>query len=355
MAGGQEVLQKALAAHGARAGAAAAVGSGECLMQVQVHQVEAHVPGPDHPHHRVQVGPVVVAQAPGVVDDLGDLQDVGVEEAQGVGVGEHEGGHIGAHGGPQGLQVHAPLGVGGHVHHREAAHGGGGGVGAVGGVGDDHLGPGGVPPALVVLLHHQQGGELPVGPGGGLEGHGLHAGDLAQELLRQIEHLQAALDGVGALEGVDAGEAGQGGHLVIHLGVVLHGAGAQGVEPVVHPVGPALQGGIVPGQVHLGDLGKAEGALALHALHQVGGGHVQGGQQVAAPALPALFKQQLHGHTTSRMARSRASISSFVFISVAHHRMEPFSRGRPPRMPRSARPASSFSGLQGQVAANSLK
>ena len=176
---GEEILQELLAAHGAGARSAAAVGGGEGLVEVQVDQVEAHVAGADHAHDGVEVGAVVVAQAAGVVDDLGDGQDVGVEEAQGVGVGEHEGGGVGAGGRPQGLQVHAALRIGGHVDHGEAAHGGGGRVGAVGGVGDQDLGPGGISPVQVVLLHHQQGGEFPVGAGGGLEGHGVHAGDLA--------------------------------------------------------------------------------------------------------------------------------------------------------------------------------
>ena len=149
--GGQEIL----AAHGAGAGPAAAVGGGEGLVQIQVDQIKAHVAGPGHPHDGVEVGSVVVAQAPRVVDDPGDLQNIGIEQAQGVGVGEHEPGGVRPGGRAQGLQVHPALGIGGHVDHSEAAHGGGGRVGAVGGIGDQDLGPGWVPPVQVVFFYHQ--------------------------------------------------------------------------------------------------------------------------------------------------------------------------------------------------------
>ena len=71
--GGEEGLQHGLAAHRAAARAAAPVGGGEGLVEVQVDAVKPHVPGPDVAHDGVEVGPVVVAQAAGVVDDLGDL------------------------------------------------------------------------------------------------------------------------------------------------------------------------------------------------------------------------------------------------------------------------------------------
>ena len=154
--------------------------------------VKAHVAGPDLAHDGVEVGPVVVAQAAGVVDDLGDLQDVGVEQAQGVGIGEHQAGGVRAGGLAQGFQVHAALGVGGDGDHVKARHGGRGRVGAMGSVGDQDLGPGAVAPGLMVLADEQQAGVLTVGAGGGLEGHAVHAGDLAQQLFRGVQHLQGS-------------------------------------------------------------------------------------------------------------------------------------------------------------------
>ena len=77
---------------GPDAGPAAAVGLGERLVQVEVHDVEAHVAGPGDPHDGVQVRAVVVERRAGVVDDARDLLDVRVEEPERVRVGEHQAG-----------------------------------------------------------------------------------------------------------------------------------------------------------------------------------------------------------------------------------------------------------------------
>jgi hypothetical protein len=67
---------------------------GERLVQVEVHDVEAHVAGPRDAHHRVEVRAVVVERRADACDDLGDLLDVRVEEPERVRVGEHQAGDV---------------------------------------------------------------------------------------------------------------------------------------------------------------------------------------------------------------------------------------------------------------------
>ena len=55
---------------------------------------------------------------------------------------------------------------------------------------------------------------------------------------------------------MDVRKAGQGGDLLVDPGVILHGAGAQGIEAVAHAVGLLGQGVIVPVEVYLGQLGQ---------------------------------------------------------------------------------------------------
>ena len=63
-------------------------------MRVVVHQVDAHVARPDDAEDRVHVGAVEVEQGPAVVEQLGDLADLRVEQADGVRVGDHEHGRL---------------------------------------------------------------------------------------------------------------------------------------------------------------------------------------------------------------------------------------------------------------------
>jgi hypothetical protein len=62
----------------------------EGLVQVDVDDVEAHVPGPRDPAHGVQVRAVVVQKRSGFVEDLRDLLDVLVEEPECGRIRQHE-------------------------------------------------------------------------------------------------------------------------------------------------------------------------------------------------------------------------------------------------------------------------
>ncbi len=91
---GKEGLQDLLARDRAAARAAAAVRGGEGLVQIEVHDVDAEVAGAGLADERVHVGAVHVEQRALGVEDVGDLVDVGFEDADGAGVGEHKGGGI---------------------------------------------------------------------------------------------------------------------------------------------------------------------------------------------------------------------------------------------------------------------
>ena len=315
--------------------------------------VKAHVAGADDAHDGVQVGAVVVAQAAGLVDKAGDLQNVVVKNAHGVGVGQHQTGGILAQHGTERVQIHAAVRAGGDVHHLIAAHGGGGGVGAVGAVGHDDLGALVVAPGIVVLLDQQHTGELAVSTGGRLEGHVVHAGDLAQVGLGGVQHLLHALLVGGGRERMDGGKALQRSHLLVDAGVILHGAGAQGIKAAVDAVHLLAKLGIVAGDIGLAHLRQGGLDLTLQGSGQLHLRHVAGGQKAAMTAGNALFKNQLHFASTSFTMATVLSMASFVTFSVAHHRMPP-STGRPPKIPASDR-AERTSSVLGISVTNSWK
>ena len=328
-------------------------GGSEGLVQVQVDAVEAHVAGADYAHNGVQVGTVVVAQTASLVDQAGDLQDVLIEDTYGVGVGKHQTGGILAQNSLQRLQIHAAVGCGGDVYDGVATHGSGGGVSAVGGVGDDDLAALAVAPGFMVLLDQQHAGELAVSAGGRLEGHVVHAGDLTQQLPSGVQHLLTAFHGVLGSQGMHAGKAGQSGHFLVNAGIVLHGAGAQRVEAGVDAVNTLVQLSVVAAEVGLTDLGQLgcfgtnQGSGQCHFLH------VALGQVLHTAAGNALFKNQLHAHSTSFTMETALSSCSLEIFSVAHHRI-PSSTAKPPRMSAFSR-ADRTSSVLGMTVTNSWK
>ena len=281
---GQIGCQEILATHGACAGSAAAVGGGEGLVQVQVDAVKSHVARADHTHHGVEVGTVVVAQATGLVNQAGDFQNVLIKDANGVGVGEHQTGSVIPQDLPKGLQIHAAVGGGGDVHHLIAAHGCSGGVGAVGRVRNDDLGAAVVAPGLMVLLDEQNASELAMGASGGLEGHIRHACDFTQIPFGGLQHLLTASSSVLGRQGVHAGKAGQGCHFFVNPGIVLHGAGAKGVETAVYAVDLPAQLAVVTGNVGFAHLRQGRCLCPGKALRQLHRVYIAGRQYGTATA-----------------------------------------------------------------------
>ena len=133
----------------------------ERLVQVEVHDVEAHVARARAPHDRVEVRAVVVQRRADAVDDLGDLLDVAVEHAERVRVGEHQAGDVLVGLGAQVLDVDAAVLVGADLDDLVAAHRHRRRVGAVRGVGGQDL-RALVAAVLVVGAREQDAGELAV-------------------------------------------------------------------------------------------------------------------------------------------------------------------------------------------------
>src|ERR671919_794396 len=159
---------------GARARSPATVGCGEGLVQIQVHDVEAHVARPNDADDRVEVGPVVVKKPADLVYRRGYPYDVALEEAEGVGIREHETCDVLVEHVDQGLDVHEAALVGTNIDGLVAGKRNAGGIGSVSGVGDDDP-----PPRITVRLvpcpHDQESRQLALRSGGGLHRYRIHA------------------------------------------------------------------------------------------------------------------------------------------------------------------------------------
>ncbi|MNC46614.1 hypothetical protein D3C75_956390 [compost metagenome] len=97
-----------------------------------MHHIEAHIPRPRNAHNSVGVGTVIIEQASRLVDNLGNLRDMALEQSQGAGVGQHQRSGVRADGSPQRRQIHHPACIGRDGQGFEPGGGGAGRVGAVG-------------------------------------------------------------------------------------------------------------------------------------------------------------------------------------------------------------------------------
>ena len=243
-----------------------------------MHHVKTGVAYAHFAENGVHVGPVVVEQGVDLAQFLDNGREFGFHETQRIGAGHHEARHfvgILGNGFGQGFGVHHAV-AGFDIDGFKTGKSGGGGIGAVGRVGDQHLGAMASLGAMVGgdELH---AGKFAVGPRHRLECVGLHARDFAEPLLGFVEALERPL-GVGRGAGqlreqrMQTRKTGQAAHVLAEFGVVLHGAGAKGVEIGVHAVVELGKTGKVTHHVQLGALGQARRILA----QQLGGQHVRG-------------------------------------------------------------------------------
>src|SRR5437899_2747079 len=164
--------------HRTGTGPPSAVRRRECLVKVQVNDVETHIAGPRLAEESVHVRPVVIHQAPGLVDRLRYLDDLPLEEAEGVWNREHH---------PRGilggqllhrLRTHQPRLSRWHLDDLEPDHRGARRVCPVSRSGHEYR----VLPCELVLPQllpdHEDAGKLALGTRRGAEGEAVHPRDL---------------------------------------------------------------------------------------------------------------------------------------------------------------------------------
>jgi len=144
----------------------------EGLVEVDVHDVEAHIAGAAFAEQGVEVGTVVVHQAASLVNHLSNFQHARLEDAEGVGVGHHHGCHLAAcliEELAKVLDIHRAVRQALHFYDFQSADGCRCGVRAVGRVGNQDFGAALVTAALVVCANDHQARQLAVGTGAGVQ------------------------------------------------------------------------------------------------------------------------------------------------------------------------------------------
>ncbi len=317
----QERLQSGVDRHRPRAGSAAAVRGGKGLVQVHVHHVEAHVARSRLAENGVEVGPVVIEQPAGLVDDGGDFGDVALKHAQRRRIGQHQPGGLRPDRLAQGGQIHIAVGVGGDFPDREAAHDGGGGIGAVGGVRNQHFAAGVIALGDVIGADHRHSGKFALGAGHGRQRHRLHSGHFPQHLLQVVQAGQKALTDRFRRQRMAGEKPGQRSQPVTDARVVLHGAGTQRVKMGVDGKVLLRQPGVMAHRLKFRYLRQRRGAAAAQMVGQIGQGMVGRGRGDHRPATgPGLVENQHEKHRVrfgKRGGFNAASIASlFGFRAI---------------------------------------
>src|SRR5437764_1246765 len=104
----------------------------------------------------------------------------------------------------------------------------------MGAIGDQHDVAMTLPAMLMVRLDQHESSDLTVCARRWLQRHTLHARDLSKILLHLVDELDGSLSQTRVLQGMDASESRQRGHILIDLGIVFHRARTERVEPTIH-------------------------------------------------------------------------------------------------------------------------
>jgi hypothetical protein len=224
-------------------------------VQVDVQRVGAHLPRVRDSDEAVEVGAVHVQVRALLVEQPRRLDDLRLEHPEGVWDGDHERGHVASVEVPrEHRQVERPLGRRRDLHRLETGENRRSRVRAVGRVRYQYELPM-LAPVHECLADHQHSGELAVCSCGGLQRHLGHAGHCDKRLLQLPHEREGPLNLVLGLEGVELGDAGQAGQLLVDARVVLHRAGTERVEPFVDAVVPLRQTREVAHDIDLAYLG----------------------------------------------------------------------------------------------------
>ena len=157
--------------------------------------------------------------------ERGDAGNILLEYAEGVGIGEHHRRHGVVKQRFEVGDIHCAILAALHLHHLQAADGGGSGVGAVGRIRDNHLAAFVTfSTRCVVGANHHQSGQLTLCACEWVEGELLHPSYLTERFLQGPVHLQRTLRGERGCRRMQSGETTVGCHLLVDFRIVFHRA-----------------------------------------------------------------------------------------------------------------------------------
>ena len=290
-------------------GTTAAMRGGEGLVQIDVHGIDAEIARANPADNGVEIGPVAVEIAARLVDQVGNLADIPLEQATRVGIGQHDAGDIITELGLEGLHVDAAGLVGRDLVDGEATLHGGCRIGAVGAFRNEDAATAGLAVGIELGADRHHAAELTMRTGFRRHRHGRHIGQRHQPVSQFTHQLVGALHGRDRLQRVHIGEARKAGHFLVETRIVLHRARTERVETQIDRIVLARQTHIVAHGLRFGEAGQADLGLALEPA-KTGGGAFGLRQVNAAAVQTAALEDQWFGLVQTAAAGDGVGITA---------------------------------------------
>ena len=118
----KELLQSDTHANRSSTWSTSSMGSGECLMKIDVHHIKAHVTRTASTEHRVEVGSIIVHQSAALMHEFGYLGNLLFKHSEGIGIGHHHCCHGIVEDATQVVDIHKTLCSALNLYHLKSAY-----------------------------------------------------------------------------------------------------------------------------------------------------------------------------------------------------------------------------------------
>ena len=118
----KELLQSGTHTNRSSTWSTATMGSGECLMKIDVHNVESHIARAACSKHRVEVGSIIVHQSAALMHEFGYLGNLLFKHSEGIGIGHHHCCHGIVEDATQVVDIHKTLCSALNLYHLKSAY-----------------------------------------------------------------------------------------------------------------------------------------------------------------------------------------------------------------------------------------
>jgi len=225
----------------------------KCLVQIQVHHIHTEISRPRLADQRVHVRAVHVEQRAFVVQHIGNLVDLALENTNRRGICQHQSCCLFVDYLRQGRHIHATLRIRLQVHHLISATCRRRWIRPMRRVRDNNC-LAWIALRLVIRPRHQHASKLAMRSCRRLQRDRVHACDLQQAILQELDNHHRTPRKALGLIWVGLCDALQAGDIFVYPRVVLHRATAQRIHPQIDCVVPRREPCEVPDDFDLAQL-----------------------------------------------------------------------------------------------------